>query len=247
MKPNSLDWNIGNGEGVGSDAWASGSSFNPKAEEPNSFLNALAHYFVNSQSRTSENHISRADGIAFAEQYRSITFSILTDSDTPLSTGRIHELISKSHPSLAQLLDQRKSTSCMAKSLVEDPQKRFLKFQSEVNKKSATYFGIVGKVYNQEEWTIKHLPEKSENQSHTNDLKQAELIREFVKSMLMQRGNTPLTTNQIAALIKEQNFELSNLIESKNRNYLVKTLRRDPKKRFTITKGAGGCASFSLS
>ena len=238
-----LDWGLPPPDSVSTDPWST-SNFNQR-DDTATVLAALAHLSGVTPPKP-ETQFSRADSIAFAEQYRNSTYEILSASETPLSTAQIHSLLSQSNPALVQLLDQRKSTSCMAKLLAEDPQHRFLKFLSVSHKKTTTCFGVLGKNYDSTSWTLKNDSGKDPNQNHRNDVEQTEKLRECVKSILINRGNKPLNTQQIAAIIKEENFDIAPILATKNKNYLVKTLRRDPKKRFIVTKGPAGSVSFTL-
>ena len=240
----SLDWGLPPPDSVGSDPWST-PNFNQRADDTATVLAALAHISGVAPPKP-EVQFSRADSIAFAEHYRNSTYDILNSSPTPLSTAQIHNLLNQSNPSLVQLLDQRKSTSCMAKLLAEDPQHRFLKYLSVIHKKTTTCFGIIGKEYDSQQWTLKTETGKDPHQSHRNDVEQTESLRECVKSILISRGNKPLNTQQIASIIKEENFDIAPILASKSKNYLVKTLRRDPKKRFVVTKGPAGSVSFAL-
>ena len=239
----SLDWGLSPADAVGSDPWAT-PSYSTRNDDPVTVLAALAH--LTGTPLKTESSFSRADSIAFAEQYRNATYDILNQSETPLSTAQIHQLLNESNPALVQLLDQRKSTSCMARLLAEDPQHRFSKHLSVVHKKTTTCFGLVGKDYDLQQWTVKPDIEKPIAASHKNDVEQTEAIRECVKNILISRGNKPLNTAQITSIIKEENFEIATILSIKSKNYLVKTLRRDPKKRFLVTKGPGGSIAFSL-
>ena len=233
-----MDWGLTPPDNVGTDPWLQ-APYNGKPEDQSAALSP--------PQQKNELQFSRADSIAFADQYRSATYNILLASEIPLSTAQIHSILSSTNQALVLLLDQRKSTSCMAKLLAEDPQKRFQKFISVVNKKNSTYFGITGKEYAANEWAVKTETERPIDQNHKSDVEQTENLREYVKAILLQHGNKPMNSSQILAVIKEENFGLSQILVTKNRNYLVKTLRRDPKNRFAVTKGAAGVVNFSLN
>ena len=235
-----LDWGMPPSDTLGPDSW-----FSTRNDDTSQYLTALAHLSGISPQKP-DVQFSRADSLAFAEQYRNFTYDLLAQSDTPLSTTQIHSLLSRINPGLVQLLDQRKSTSCMAKLLAEDPQHRFLKYLSVNHKKTATSFGIIGKVYDIHQWTIKIDSGKDPGQTHRNDLEQTENIRERVKAILINRENKPLSTQHIAQILKEEYPDIAPILESKSKNYLVKTLRRDPKKRFAVGKGPAGSVTFTL-
>ena len=243
MRNNHLDWN---NDSVNSDPWLN-NSFNTRNDDQNNFFTAIQQISALTQLRPQENHISRADSLEFADQYRSLSYNLLNQSTDPLSTSQLHSLLFSTNPNLVELLDQRKSTSCMAKLLTEDPKKRFNRFTSSILRKSNTYFGIKNKEYDLNIWIPKLYIEKSSEQSHKSDLETTESLREYVKNLLITRGNKPISCNEIIEIIKQTNNELSNIIFQKNKNYIVKTLRRDPKKRFLFLKGDGGILSFHLS
>jgi len=245
MRNSSLDWSISSSDSVSSDPWMPPSFLN-RSDDSSCVFNTVPCLQTLIPTRSMDGTISRADSIAFADQFRLISYNILLESEDPLSTSQLHSRIAMINPDIIGLLDQRKSTSCMAKLLSEDPKHRFSRFTSSVIKKANTYFGLASREYDSSSWIPKTDIAKPLDQSHKVDLETTEQIREYVRSVLMHRENKALTCFEIMQIMKEENPSMHGMVSSKSRNYIVKTLCRDPKKRFAIMKSESGSLYFSL-
>lgn len=238
-----LDWGVP-GDSIGSDLWSPPPMASRTDEQANA-LSALAHLTGMVPTKTVE-HISRVDSLIFAEHFRSCVYNVLKNSDHPLSTSQIHQQLTITNPEIVKMLDQRKSTSCSARLLADDPKHQFIRFVSSDLTKKQTFFGLAEKEYSTSEWLVKVDLIKPPEQSHKCDIEAAENIRVTIKHIFLQTGNKPQTCSEILELIKNDYPSLYTEIKSKSRNYLIKTLRRDPQKRFICSKIEMGKVAFSL-